>query len=88
MTSWDWPRDSTFTLLRGEARRLRAGARAFLMGEAVVRCFDWAREDGFAFADWERVVVAIVDFEIFGGKVVVFGGGGGKVGDVAKAVLR
>jgi len=60
----DCARDCVFAFLgcwaRGEARRLRAGALAFLMGEVVVPFLLWAREDGFALPDWERVVVAIV----------------------------
>lgn len=58
----DWARDCVFALPRG----LRAGARAFLMGEVVVPFLLWAREDGFALPDWERVVVAIVVVGVFG----------------------
>jgi len=72
----DWARDCVFALLRG----LRAGARAFLMGEVVVPFLLWAREDGFALPDWERVVVAIAI-------VRVFGGVGGVVGEVVETVL-
>lgn len=85
MISWDWARDCVFSFLgcwrRGEARRLRAGALAFLMGEVLVRCFDWERVNGFALAAWERVEVAIV----FG---AVFGGGKGVVGEVGRTVIR
>lgn len=81
----DWARDCVFSFFgwrgRGEARRLRAGALAFLMGEVVVPFLLWAREDGFALPDWERVVVAIV-------VVGVFGGVGGVVGEVVETVLR
>jgi len=62
--------------------RPAAVALAFRIGEAeaVVRCLDWARVNGFAL--FAFAVARVVD------AIVVVGGVGGVVGEVVKAVLR